>query len=54
LLKGCKGRGEKGFLLLNPYPFEGMVFKKLEIITLSHENPLTKIDSGAIFVSAYF
>jgi hypothetical protein len=41
-------------LLFNPYPFEGMVFEKLEIITLSHENPLTIIDPGAIFVFAYF
>ncbi|MBT3257586.1 MAG: hypothetical protein HN366_14185 [Deltaproteobacteria bacterium] len=45
---------EKDFLLFNLYPFEGMVFEKLEIITLSHENPLTKIDPEAIFVFAYF
>jgi len=52
LLESCKGCGEKGFLLFNPYPFEGMVFEKIEIITLSHENPLTRIDPGAIFVFA--
>ena len=53
-MKGCKGREKKGFLFFNPYPFEVMVFEKLEIITLSHENPLTIIDLGTIFVFAYF